>query len=100
MNRFRPLSVLLAGLTLAFAGPAPLVLAADEVEAEIQDKAEAYNDHLTNDRNKLVCKKEAVTGSRIKKTVCRSQASMENSEYQAKRFLDEKKSGIRPPGGG
>lgn len=56
-------------------------------EKQVQELAEDYNASQKDERSKVVCKKEAQTGTRFKKTVCRTVATMETDEENAKRSL-------------
>ena len=82
-------------ITMTFAMAAANVQAANPAdtfnntseEDRIQKIAEAYNAEQTDERSKIVCKKEAEVGTRFKKTVCRSMATIEAEREHAKRSL-------------
>ena len=40
-------------------------------------KVAVYNESMTEDRDKLVCRREHVVGSHFKQTVCKTQAELE-----------------------
>lgn len=74
--------------TLCMLAGAP-VSAADQDEAQLEKAVEAHNAGVTDESQQLVCRKEAVTGSRIKKTVCRTVATMEAEQEAAKRYVNK-----------
>ena len=57
-------------------------------EEQVEQLAEDYNDSQKDERSKVVCKKEAQTGTRFKKTVCRTVATMDADQENAKRTLN------------
>ncbi len=65
------------------------VMAADPDEAQVQQAVEAHNATVSSDSDQLVCRKESVTGSRIKKTVCRTQRTIEAEQEAAKRYVNK-----------
>lgn len=67
----------------------PVAGAAEADEAQIQNAVEAHNAGVEDVSQQLVCRKEAVTGSRIKKTVCRTQATIEAEQDAAKRYVNK-----------
>lgn len=82
----RKIAVLIAMSMLA---GAPAVGAAEADEAQIQQAVDAHNAGVDDVSQQLVCRKEAVTGSRIKKTVCRTQATIEAEQDAAKRYVNK-----------
>ena len=72
---------------------APL-LAEEVAEEELEQAAEKYNQKEDNERYKVVCKKEVQVGSRIKKEVCRTQATMERQSDEASRSMDRVRTSV------
>lgn len=60
-------------------------------EAALQQQADPYNAGKEESRDKVVCEMEAVTGSRMKKEVCRTVSEMERDEENAERALRQAK---------
>jgi len=97
MNIHSPLIAILMGTAMMLAGSSSTVLAVDdEVEPEIVEAARKFNESQQYDRNKIVCTKEARTGTRIKATVCRNVAAIARGEEEAKRYLDRMRTSFRP----
>lgn len=67
----------------------PAVGAAEADEAQVQKAVDAHNASVDDVSQQLVCRKEAVTGSRIKKTVCRTQATIEAEQEAARRYVNK-----------
>jgi hypothetical protein len=90
MNIHKLLSVILFSFTLFLAGNLTNVLAEDEIDEDLAKAAEEYN-QTQNEKRKVICKKEAPIGSRIKKKVCRSVASIERDEKEGNRYLKRRR---------
>ena len=91
MNTGKRFFIILFSLTLAFAGSGTSVLAAEEAVADEGTKvAEDYNKKQKYESRKLVCKKEAQLGTRVKRKVCRTRAAMDKAERDAKEIIDNK----------
>lgn len=58
-------------------------------EAELNQVAEAYNAEVADPKQEVVCRMEAVIGTRITKEVCRTRTVMELESKDAKRFLNK-----------
>ena len=84
------LPILFFSLTLVFAGNFTTVIAEETTDEELDQAAEKYNEKQKYDGRKLICKKETVIGSRIKKKVCRTVASIERDREEAKRMMDKR----------
>jgi hypothetical protein len=67
----------------------PVVCAAGADDAQVQEAVEAHNAGVDDVSQQLVCKKEAVTGSRLKKTVCRTQATIDAEQDAAKHYVNK-----------
>lgn len=52
-----------------------------------EEKVEAYNASMSEDRDKLVCRREQVTGSHFRKTICRTQGQIEEERRAAQDAL-------------
>ncbi|NIP17959.1 MAG: hypothetical protein GWM87_07235 [Xanthomonadales bacterium] len=98
-----------AGLAIGLAGATTTVLAEevkDEAREETQEEvivegdarelseeeqiklmAERYNATQDRERDKVVCKKVQQTGTRFKKTVCRTVGAMDRDSEEARRTL-------------
>lgn len=63
--------------------------AADPDDAKVQQAVEAHNATVASEGDQVVCRKEPVTGSRIKKTVCRTQRTIEADQEAAKRYINK-----------
>ncbi len=87
MKMHKLLSLFLFSLALICAGNFTNVLAEDTPESDLDKSAATYNQKQKNNKNKVVCKKEARVGTRIKKKVCRTVATMEKEAEHGKRFL-------------
>jgi hypothetical protein len=58
-------------------------------EERLAGAQEAYNEQVEDDDEQVVCRHEAVTGSRIKKSVCRSKRQIAEEERTARRYLEK-----------
>ncbi|MBI1731991.1 MAG: hypothetical protein HYR49_04385 [Gammaproteobacteria bacterium] len=58
-------------------------------EAELSQAAEGYNAGVDDPNQEVVCRMEAVVGTRIKKEVCRTRTAMDVESKEAKRFLNK-----------
>lgn len=77
---------------------APQTTLADE---ELEEVADQYNRNKSNKRYKVVCRMEAPIGSRIKRKVCRTVATMDRSRTEARRTMDRLRTSVtKNPGGG
>lgn len=65
------------------------VLAEEPDEGQLQNAVDAHNAGVTDESQQLICRKESVTGSRFKKTVCRTQATMKAEQDAAKRYVNK-----------
>jgi predicted kinase len=52
-----------------------------------EEKVAAYNESMSQDKNKLVCRREVVVGSHFKQTVCRTRAEIEAQRRAAQEAL-------------
>jgi len=94
INRLLP--ILFFSLTIIFAGNSTTVLAERTTDEELDQAAEKYNEKQKNEGRKLVCKKVAKIGTRIKTKVCRTVASIERDRKEAKRMMDRRQRDVRP----
>ena len=62
--------------------PAPIT-----VEQQITKLETAYNSAAKDEDDQVVCRNEAVTGSRIAQPVCRTKRSMTEDEESAERMM-------------
>lgn len=75
-------------LALALLAGMP-VSAAEPDAAQVKQAVDAHNANVADPGEQLVCHKEAVTGSRIRKTVCRTQKTIDAEAEAAKRYLNK-----------
>ena len=80
-----------------FLGSGFTTASADEETDAIADQ---YNKNKSNSKYKVVCRKEAPIGSRIKRKVCRTVASMGRSRTEARRQMDRLRSSVTSNPGG
>ena len=85
MNTRTPV-VAIALLMLAAGMGIPRARAQEPSEAELKQAVDAHNAEVTAPEQELVCRKEAQTGTRIKKTVCRTRAVVDAESEEAKRW--------------
>ena len=62
------------------------VPAQEPAEAELKQAVDAHNADVAAPEQEVVCRKEAQTGTRFKKTVCRTKAVMDAESEEAKRW--------------
>jgi len=93
MNIKTPLSAAAISLALALP-PSAMVYAGDEIEQEVLLAAEKFNAQQKYDGSKVICTREARTGTRIKTTVCRNLSSIARGQYEAKQYLDKMRTTI------
>jgi hypothetical protein len=72
------------------------VFAADGIDAALDESADQYNKNKSNDQYKVVCRREAPLGSRIKKNVCRTVAMMNGEQRLAKEVTRKLRTSIKP----
>ena len=94
INRLLP--ILFFSLTIIFAGNSTTVLAEQTTDEELDQAVDKYNEKQKYEGRKIVCKKEAQIGTRIKKKVCRTVASIERDRKEAKRMMDRRQRDVRP----
>ena len=70
------------------------VAAADRDQEVLDEVADQYNRNKSNDKYKVVCKKEAPIGSRIKQKICRTVAMSANSQREIKRTMDKLRTSV------
>ncbi len=73
---------------------APPAMAADS--APVTPSAQTQN---TSDRSKVVCTRESVMGSNIKKKVCRTQVQIDDQREASQKVLDDLNSSQTRSGG-
>ena len=78
------------------AGNLTNILVAETTDEDLDKAAAAYNQKQEKDRNKVVCKKEAQIGTRIKKKVCRTVATIERQAEEGKALMQRKRISVRP----
>jgi hypothetical protein len=76
-------------LLLALAALAGTVRADAAEDEALQKLADQYNAQTESERDEVVCKWVAQTGSRIKKKVCRTKTQMKYDADQGKWFLEK-----------
>ncbi len=91
----RLLSLFLLSLIMLSTGISTNVLAKDETTEELDNIAEQYNRKIKDDKYKVVCRKETRVGTRFKKKVCRTIASMEREANEAKKMLSQKRTSVQ-----
>lgn len=74
-------------LTMLLALNISNAFAKDEVDDALDEVADQYNKNKSNDNYKVVCKREAPLGSRIKREVCRTVAMVKNSQKEARKTM-------------
>ena len=88
MSRFAivgfAMAVLVAGTTFD-----RVAFAEEGVETEVQQSVDRYNQAQESESQQVICRKEAVTGTRIKKTVCRSKFRVEQDQNAIERSLEK-----------
>ncbi len=52
-----------------------------------EEKVALYNASMSEERNKLVCRREEVVGTHFKKTVCKTRAEIENERRAAQEAM-------------
>jgi len=87
VNKLLTLSFL--SMVLFFSGSFTIISAKEDVDPELEKAADQYNKNKSNDKYKVVCKREAPVGSRIKKKVCRTVAMNQNSEREIKKTMQK-----------
>ena len=75
--------MLLAGMGIA---DAPVQ---EPTEADLKQAMDAHNADVAAPEQEVVCKKEVQTGTRFKKTVCRTKAVMDAESNDAKRWASK-----------
>lgn len=96
MNIKKCFYLLLFSLCLSLAGGSPAVFA----DAETDAIADQYNRNKSKSKYKVVCRKEAPIGSRIKRKVCRTVASIDRSQNQARKAMNSLRTSVsKNPGG-
>jgi len=73
------------------------VFAGDEPDEALEKAADLYNKNKSNDKYKVVCKREAPVGSRIKKKVCRTVEMVDNSQREAREKLGRMRTSVGNP---
>jgi len=64
-----------------------------------EQKVAVYNESMTEDSNKLICRREHVVGSHFKKTVCKTQAEIELERQSAQDAMMQGRGYGCPAGG-
>jgi len=54
-----------------------------------EEKVAAYNESMSKDLDKVVCRREEVVGSHFKKTVCKTRAEIENERRAAQDAMQQ-----------
>jgi hypothetical protein len=80
-------SIGLLALVLLFAGNFTNVAAKEKTGGDLDQAADQYNKNKSNDKYKVVCKREAPVGSRIKKKVCRTVAMVNNTQKEIRQNM-------------
>lgn len=52
-----------------------------------EEKVAIYNDSMSQDRDKIVCRRQDVVGTHFKKTVCKSRGEIEEERKAAQETL-------------
>ena len=63
-------------------------------EGDLSDAQNQYNKNKSNDKYKVVCRKEAPIGSRIKRKVCRTVAMSINSQRQIRQTFNKLRTSV------
>ena len=84
----------LLGAALLLAGNFTNVVAREKVDADLDKASDQYNKNKSNDKYKVVCKREAPVGSRIKKKVCRTVAMTNNSQREIKKTMQKMRTSV------
>jgi hypothetical protein len=92
MNSNKLLTIFLLTTALTFSYNS--VLAKEDTAPALDAAADQYNKNKSNDKYKVVCRREAPIGSRIKKRVCRTVAMMDGEERMAKEVLDRLRTSV------
>ncbi len=96
MNILKSVNLVLVSVCLFLGSGFTVTYADDETDAI----ADQYNKNKSKSKYKVVCRKEAPIGSRIKRKVCRTVASMGRSQTEARRQMDKLRGSVsRNPGG-
>lgn len=85
------LSVYLCVLALALTGTISYAAADD---SDLDEAENQYNKNKSNDKYKVVCRKEAPIGSRIKKKVCRTVQMSSNSQRQIRQTMNKLRTSV------
>ncbi len=91
-NKLWTICLLSAALTMA--GNFTNAVAEEKTTDELEEAANVYNKNKSDVRYEVVCKREAPVGTRIKKKVCRTVASVQNSQREVRKMMREKASSI------
>lgn len=62
-----------------------------------EEKVAVYNESMSQDKDELVCRREQVTGSHFKKTVCRTRAQLEAERRSGQDALGQAKGSTFKP---
>ncbi|HEY7841266.1 MAG TPA: hypothetical protein VIC61_06820 [Gammaproteobacteria bacterium] len=85
----KPLLSLLAALALTAYMPSVHASSTSDTEAELDKMADEHNAQAESEREEVVCKWEAKTGSRIKEKVCRSKTQIKYDADRARQFVNK-----------
>lgn len=77
---------------------APQFTEEEKAAMSTEEKVAVYNESMSQDRDQIVCRREEVTGSHFKKTVCRSRAEIEAERRAAQDALGQAKGSSFKPG--
>jgi hypothetical protein len=88
----KPLLLPLATLALAAYFQPAYSETSTDTEAELNQMADEHNAEAESEREEVVCRWEAKTGSRIKEKVCRSKTQVKYDADSGKRFVNKPRS--------
>ena len=96
MKTNKLLTIFLLTLAMLLAGNFTYASTDDETQDEMDEAADQYNKNVSNARYHVVCTREAPVGSRIKRKVCRTVATIENSQREIKQRMQKLRTSIGP----
>ena len=96
MKTNKLLTIFLLTLAMLLAGNFTYAATDDETQDALDKTADQYNKNISNARYQVVCTREAPVGSRIKRKVCRTVATIENSQRKIKERMQKLRTSIGP----
>ncbi len=96
MKTNKLLTIFLLTLAMLLAGNFTYAATNDETQDALDETADQYNKNVSNARYHVVCTREAPVGSRIKRKVCRTVATIKNSQREIKEKMQKLRTSIGP----